>query len=191
MKPRVFLASCLLVLLMTGCWPKSVHPFYQPRDVIFDSALLGTWSESPKPSDKDETWTFSQERGNTYRVIFRSDERELSFDGHLFRLGNVHLLDLYSRNRAVCDVPAHTLLRVTKVNNSLELRLLNPDWIKKRLSQQPNSLKHIRVHDPEHPEDPEKGEFVLTAETKALQKFLRRHLSDEELFGDPTSLVKR
>ena len=33
-----------LVVLLAGCFP-SLHPLYTEEDLVYDSALVGTWTE--------------------------------------------------------------------------------------------------------------------------------------------------
>ena len=48
----------------------------------------------------------------------------------------------------------------------------------------------MTIVDPEHRDDRDKDEIVLTADTKALQKFVREHLNDEDFFVGDSVLKK-
>jgi hypothetical protein len=46
----------------------------------------------------------------------------------------------------------------------------------------------VAVVNPEHRNEHDQDDLVLTATTEALQKFLREHWNDKELFNGPTVL---
>jgi hypothetical protein len=54
MKRKFTFAMLMAVVLLTGCWQKSVYPFYKDKDVYFDEKLLGTWREDK--SDDPASW---------------------------------------------------------------------------------------------------------------------------------------
>jgi glutaredoxin-related protein len=56
---------------------------------------------------------------------------------------------------------------------------MNPDWLNERLSENENLIAHVRRGE---------NEVVLTASTKALQEFVRKH--DSEAFGDVSKLQR-
>ena len=183
-------ALSLLALAGAGCWQKSVFPFYRTSDLIRDPALLGTWAEPDKAKHDRQSWVFSEDTGKTYRVVFKHKETELQFDGHTFDLGGVRLLDLYSRERSISGIPAHHLFRYSVTDGALQLQLLSGEWIKERVKTHPNEIAHVRAHDPEHPDDPDKGEIVLTDRTEQLQKFILGHLHDEGFFEKAETFTK-
>ena len=176
--------------MFTGCWQKSVHPFYMSRDVIFEEKLLGEWRETEK-DDGGTTWVFSKGQGpNSYIVKISDKETKLDCDGRLFKLGDTVLMDFYSRNRSVLDMPAHTVMRVQELGASLRLQLLSPTWMKNRLQVHPKEIAHFIGRDPENPDDPDKGDYILTADTAALQKFLKEHMSADGFWEEPGVLKK-
>jgi hypothetical protein len=185
------LSTLSLAALFTGCWQKSVHPFYHEKDLVFEPALLGTWNEPDKKPEETETWTFTRSgRKSLYRVDILDGETKLEFDGALFQLGDNRFLDLYSRKRSANEMPAHHLLRIRNVGSALQVQMLGLDWVRDRMRTHPNEIGHILVADSEHPDDADKGEAVLTAGTELLQKFVRDHLDAMGFFDDPVHLKK-
>ena len=192
MKTKLFSFAVLAAAaLFTGCWQKSVHPFYTEKDVVFEEKLLGEWREAEKTEDDGTTWTFTKgESPRVYTVKIADKETKIECDGRLFKMGDTQFLDLHSRNRAVLDIPAHTLIRVRDLGESLKIQLLSPTWIKNRLQLHPKEISHIRASDPEHPDDMEKGEFILTADTASLQKYVKEHMNDDDFWEESTELKK-
>jgi hypothetical protein len=192
MKMKFTLGLFAAAVLLTGCWQKSVYPFYKEKDGFFEEKLIGTWREADKTADEGTTWTFDKgETANVYKVhIADKEEMKVDCDGRLFKLGETKFLDLYSRHRAIIDMPAHALFRVMDIGESFKLQMLSPGWFKNRLQLHPKEIANIFVTDPEHPDDVDKGEFVLTASTEAVQKYVLEHLKDEGFWEEPGELKK-
>jgi len=188
--------SCLLLgaCLLIGCWQKSVQPFYEKSDVTFDEKLFGTWREAkdtePSPDDKPQTWTFSAGGDMTYKLEIKDGEETQSYEARLFKLDGQPLLDIHPTERTVSTIPAHNLFKVVATEPKLELAALNIDWVQKWLRQNPEALAHFAVPDPEQRHNRDKDELVLSADTKALQKFLRAHLKDDDFFGKNQTFKK-
>jgi hypothetical protein len=192
MKTKALMLCTLgLAVLWTGCWQKSVQPFYKAGDVIFETPLLGTWQDSDKKPEDSTIWTFARgEKEKTYRLEIKDTDNKYNFDVHLFNIGTNRFLDLYSRNRSVSDIPGHSLLRVGRIGSTMEVRVLSIKWVKDWLKAHPNEIAHIEAADPDHPNDPDQGETILTADTDRLQKFVIAHLDAEGFFDGSGELKK-
>jgi len=183
--------SCLLLsaCLLAGCWQKSLNPFYTAADLAFDAKLVGSWKEKKESSDgkeeKGQEWTFTGGAGKGYKLEIEDGDETHRYEAHLFKLDGHRFLDIVPTERTVSTIPAHNLFKVIEIGPSLQLAALNINWVQKWLRANPTSLAHIAVIDPEHRDDREKDELVLTADTKALQKCLRENWSDPDLFGGP------
>ncbi len=77
--------------------------------------------------------------------------------------------------------PGHLLVRVWQLEPELKLALFDFDWLKKHLEKNPEALAHRT----------ENGSILLTAETRALQKFVLKHLADGELFDKPGVMIPK
>ena len=192
---------CLLLgaVLMAGCipnmyfwWQKSLHPFYQPQDLVFEEGLLGTWREGEEPAagceDTGNFWIFSQRETGGYQLAVGEGNQPNRYVAHLFELDNVLFLDIVPEERTVSTVPAHNLFKVITSERQLVFAALNPQWVQGWLRENPGWLAHFAVVDEDHPEDREKDELVLTTDTVKFQEFLRAHWSEEHLFTDPQPL---
>jgi hypothetical protein len=181
--------SCLLVLtvLLAGCWQKSVSPFYTEKDLISEPKLAGTWTEETESDGNRTTWTFNPAGDKRFDVVIQNKEAKHEFEGRLFGLGETRFLNLEGKTRGISMIPAHHLFRI-ELGAELKIAPLNTDWVQKWLRKNPTALAHVTVVDPEHREDRDKDELVLTADTKALQKFVLAHLNDKEFFVEATIL---
>jgi hypothetical protein len=186
---KSILLTFAAVALLCSCVP-SVNPFYTDKDVVTDPRLPGVWQEAGK--DKPEIWQFENDGTNAYKLtVTEEGDKTGVFTAHLFQLGAEHFLDLipadcnYATNQAglvaVAMIPGHLLVRVSQFEPSLHLAFFDVDWLKKFLEANPKAIAHRD----------EKDSIVLTAETRALQKFVLKHLGKGELFSDGGDLVRQ
>jgi hypothetical protein len=186
--------SCLLVLtaLLTGCWQKSVHPFYTAGDAVAEPKLAGSWQVVKDNGEIDETtWTFTRSDDKSFELVGREKEEAHEYDARVFKLGDRRYLNLMSRTRALSTVPAHHLFQVIEVGSELKVKALNENWMRRWLGKHPGSLAHIVIVNPAHRDDREKDEIILTADTKALQSFIRDHIKDDDFFTGEIVLKKQ
>ena len=194
MKPRT---TCLLLgtVLLAGCWQKSISPFYTGKDLVAEPKLAGVWREPRDPSETGEdsraTWEFTRGDDKRFDLVIWNKEDRQEYDAHVFKLGDERFLDIGSKSRAISATPVHHLFKLMSVEPDLKLAALNTDWMQKWLRQHPESLAHVAVSDLEHPEDRDKDELVLTAETKTLQSFVRQHARDENFFAESTPMQRQ
>lgn len=184
--------TCLLLLtgLLAGCWQKSVSPFYTAKDVVAESKLAGVWREPRDPNETAEdnraTWEFTRGDDKRFDLVIWNKEDRQEYDAYVFKLGDERYLDIGSKSRAISTTPVHHLFKLISVEPELKLAALNTDWMQKWLRNHPESIAHVAVIDPEHREDRDKDELVLTASTKSLQAFVRQHAAEENFFAEPT-----
>lgn len=177
------------VALLCACVP-SVNPFYTAKEVITDPRLPGVWRQAGQ--EQPEIWKFESAETNAYRLtVTEKDGKTGVFDAHLFQLGQEDFLDLipascdFATNQAglldVAMIPGHLLVRVPQLEPTLKLALCNADWLKKFLEKNPQAIAHRD----------EKDAIVLTAKTRELQKFVLKHLGQDELFGDAEEMIRQ
>jgi len=180
--------------LLLGCVP-SLNPLYTDKDVIFDSALVGTWSGD----DEKESWAFEKGADKSYNLTQTDSEGNTArFEAHLLQLKDYRFLDLYLielgkeskiNNYAGCAlIPGHMFFKVSRIEPTLQMAVMDPDWIKDFLDKNPKAIRHQRLTDPDEHKD--RG-IVLTAETKDLQNFVLKHIKDEKFFGEPGEFKKK
>ncbi len=179
----------LAAVLLAGCVVTSVYPYYQAKDVTFDPALLGIWSDPANTNATKETWTFEKLGAQNYTLMIRDDNKTNAFDAQLFTLGDAKFLDLLPRERQEYQTPSHLLLHVAQLHPQLELRLLNYGWLSKLVEEKPKTIRHVIV--PKENGSAEAGLLTLTADTAELQKFIRKQLQNTNAWVEPMVLKKQ
>lgn len=177
------------LILLTGCVVTSVYPYYHAKDVTFDPALLGTWIEAKEDNAAKDTWTFEKLDDQTYKLTVADGDKKTEFDTRLFKLKGARFLDCLPRERPENSAPLHYLMRVDALTPTLELRLLDHDWLRKLLVQHPKAIRHTLV--PRKAGDGDGGDLLLTADTDELQKFVARHLKTAEAWCEPAALKRQ
>lgn len=190
MKNKIFL---LCGLIVAGCVP-SWNPFYTEKDLVFERALVGTWSPAEAKEGSKETWAFTKDGTTRYRLQQTDEDgRKAEFDARLVKLKERLFLDLYLAKvdgdgvnlnaLASCSlVPAHLILKMEQIDPVLKIAAMNPDWMQKFLKQHPDAIAHRVVMG---------DNIVLTASTSELQKFVLAHADDAGFFGGAMELKRK
>ncbi len=157
MVPQI-LTGIGVAIALAGCEPvQSLNPFYEDKDVVFDSCLVGTWTINGHGESEKMELTFapSVTDADAYDVALsiRSDkpdedkpkEGSVTFTGHLFQAGDSRFLDLYPLKYTakwgsgtisfdttdnLFGVPTHTVYRVKQGADNLRLAWLDDDNVK-------------------------------------------------------------
>ena len=178
-------------ILLAGCVP-SLHPLYTPKDVVYDPKLVGVWAEPNSPDSC--TWAFlAGSEPNSYTMVYTDkDKKTGSFNVHLLKLDAALFLDVFPNEPNLPQnsyyqwhlLPSHTFMKVDQIEPTLKLRLMDVDNFTKRLEKHPALLKH------EVMKEGTEGRVVLTASTKELQEFMRKHAGDKDVFGEPSNMKR-
>ena len=171
MRAVKFSLCIALALLCSGCLALSIHPLYTDEDVLFEPALIGTWSE-----DKDGgTWAFEPLKENVYRLIITDDGESSNFVAHLLRLADQTFLDLFPEEMEHGNgwyqfhfLSVHTFFQLSLEGDKLELAFLDPKWLKEKSKAGELKLRHQFRDD----------QIILTASTQELQKFVLAHVEE-------------
>lgn len=188
MKKRMTWIALGMGVAVAGCLP-SVNPLYTEKDLSYDAALVGLWSEN---EDADESWTFEKKDDTSYRLVIRNGEKTSPFVAHLVKLGDHRFLDVCPDGSGLDDlkcedtykatlIPGHLFFKVVEIEPVLRMGMLNPDWLEKLLKQEPQAIRHRESDD--------EG-LVLTASTQELQAFVLKHVNTEGAWGDDLSEMK-
>ena len=184
---RSLLASVMaaFLLVQTGC-TSSINPFYTDEDLIFDRALVGTWTDP----DGEETWEFFYCGDKEYKLIHTDEKgKKGEFEARLVKIGSGTFLDLTPIESAKPGndffrghfLTIHSVIRVFRVGDTYQIAYLEPEWLKKTLAGEPGAVRHAAVG----------NDIVLTDTTKNLQKFLAANTTTPGAFSEPVTVKRK
>lgn len=207
MKKLIVVTGIALVILMQGCVVKSLHPFYRAEDVVFREELLNSWVDSDGAKWSVRRSKFSK---STYEMHWlHNGERDVVFLAHLFKLGEDLYLDFYPEgdNQMSDDfamfnmhlLPVHSVAKVHVLNNSeVTIKWFNEEWMNSLFEQNRIKISHETLSDDQRVEsdDPNvknaaksvETQYVLTASTDELQKFLIKYGNEDKNFDDENTV---
>ncbi len=187
MKRLSILALAALIGALAACVP-SLQPFYSQNDIVFDPALVGSWSQD----NSSESWKYEKNGEKSYTLTYTDKNgQEGRFEATLFNLGEHRFLDLFPEGDSLEAsetpsfyrfhlMPLHTVARVDSVGPTLVMAFMSPKWLEKKLEEDPGALEHREV----------RNRTIITAPTDELRAFVKEHAEGEGLFGKATDLLR-
>lgn len=198
MKKQSIILIGLLAMILSSCLVKSLHQFYSEKDVIFDNKLIGSWLD-----DDSTKWVISQysiakgsqypfSKGskqedsldNSYLVEMYEEDALLpsKFNVHLFELGEKLYLDFLpireDQNNEMLDIhliSSHSIARMKfQDNGQIGISWFNEGWLEELFEENKIKISHEVIGD-QH-----EKQYVLTASTEELQKFLKKYDNEPE-----------
>ena len=154
MKTKNILLFAIMGLLMSGCFIKSLNPFYTKKDIVYDPKIIGTWLDGDSV-----VWKIKQQMkglmgpsgpDNSYQVeILEKKGSVASFNVHLFQLDNQYYLDFYPNGKIGSNdmveeniVLTHSLAKVEYTGNNIEIKWFNEVWFEKLLKENKIRIRH-------------------------------------------------
>lgn len=183
MNPR--LAGVLVMVLPLAACVPTLHPLYTDADVIFEPELVGVWAEEGESG----TWRFEKAGERTYRLVMTDHNgRPGTFTARLVRVTGLMFLDLEPEEPALDAndfyklhlVRAHSFILVEQIMPALRMAMMDPDWLKRYVRENPAAIRHEVVGDT----------VVLTAATPELQAFVLQHVTTTNAFGGRSEMRK-
>jgi hypothetical protein len=195
MKRSIVFVIIFAMLSMTGCLVSSLHPFFKPKDKIFDPAMVGTWIDGDSciwtiiPNKVSEYFMGPEKIDSTYQITYyEEDDKKGIFAGTLFQIKGVKYVDFYpDPDEEHCNTdlttmhhfPTHTLARVQYNRDSILIYWYGEDWLNELFEQNRIRIKHETVSI-----SPDYQSHVLTASTEELQKFIKKYANDPKTVED-------
>jgi hypothetical protein len=205
MKTKNLIMISLVIFLISGCFVKSLHPFYKENEVIYKKELTGNWE-----GNDSSTWKIEQGKkyaglfkpdipDNAYLITYTDKKGVARFTVHLFQLDNRYFLDFYpeeveSNNdlMAIHLVPMHTVARVDLTPGKIVIQWYNEEWLINLFRQNKIRIAHEKVPMSEVKTGEDNFQVVLTASTDDLQKFMLKYIDDPNaLKNDYTFVLKK
>lgn len=176
-----------ILLLLSGCIVRSLHPLYTDENVIFDARLIGQWAEE----DSKEIWEFSQQDEQRYKcVVYEENGEQSILVARLLEIKGKMFLDFFptelDRQEGVFYqlhiLPVHSFAYVKQIEPTLQISFPSSDWLQELLEKNPDAIRHEVLG---------KDDIVLSASTEALQTFWLAHLDTEGAFAELSNRQRR
>ncbi|MDB6122703.1 MAG: hypothetical protein JWQ71_1696 [Pedosphaera sp.] len=188
MKRVLLMSSLALAIVMAGCVVTSIYPYYTSKDVTFNPALVGSWVENPGETNNTEVWTFAKAGEDAYKFTLTKSSETNEFSAHLFKLKDSLFIDFMPMEKHDDFIPPHYLMSVAQIQPTFKASLMSYEWLGKLLEKDAHTIRYVMV--PEESGNTNKQRFVLSADTKELQKFVLKHLKTEGAFEKEIELQK-
>jgi hypothetical protein len=188
-----FLSLIIITLVLIGCPARTFYPLFAEKDLVFNPALVGTWTL------EGDTYIFQKSGEKNYELThFQNDHPTDTavFKASLGKLGKYWFLDLFPESRALEShltngvythhlILTHTISRIWFEGDSIRIATLEDDWLKKMIINKKIKLSYVES----------KGatggdQLLVTATTKELQQFLTKYANNKEAFPEPGVLHK-
>jgi hypothetical protein len=125
-------------------------------------------------------WKFEAPVERAYRLTVISSDRATVLEAHAFKLQGQLFLDLLTKDEDFRAIPPHYLMKVAQTGSTLRLSVLDNEWLIGLLKQTPTAIAHQLVGEGSD------RRVVLTADTPALQAFVRNHLATPKAWHELT-----
>lgn len=197
MKRNIIISLALIVVLLQGCIVKSIHPFFKDQDLISKKELLNTWI------DQDGSqWTIKpyKDKPGAYEMHWlHNGENDVVMLAHLFKLNNETYMDfLPMSDNSPVDMPifnfhllpTHSVAKIVSItNDDVQIKWFNAKWLATLFEQNRIRISHEVVTDAEMGGSDDDKEYILTASTDELQKFMIKYGGEDKAFDDPNNTV--
>lgn len=181
---KLLILSCLFIC--TSCVP-SLNPLYTEQDLIFDSSLIGVWTEKGSGG----SWALSSCENKLEYALTHTDEKgkKGEFIARLVRVRDKTFFDIvpvkpgFSQNDFYQGhyFSTHTFAHVVKTDAGVRLSVLETQWLKDFVVENPAAIRHQRIRD----------EIVLASTPKETQAFLLANLNTRDAFSEPIELARK
>ena len=212
MMDRKLVGLLVAVVVLAGCIPLSLHPFYHERDVEFEEWLLGEWGVE----SEDTAFAFERADDDAYRLTVHAvsgdGQERWVFEAHLFELGDRLFLDLVRAdsfedvggrievdeakldrealddyveplgNWAFFQVPAHTFVKIERDGDTLRYAWMDAEWLEDALDAKKVRIDHVKLAD---------DRLLLTASTCKLRRFVKKHAGNPDAYSDWNEVRKK
>jgi hypothetical protein len=175
-------------LFLVGC-VQSLHPYYTDDQLTWDKNLCGHWSDADGKNVFDIPEDAAEPDKKTYHVAYTDEKGKTAhFIVHLAKVDKYLLADITPEEMSVADggmykvhfLPVHSFLLVELNAQTLKIRAMKYEWLKKQLEDHPDSIAF------EKPDD----RIVLTAPPEKVQAFVLKHVETPDAYGDWTEFKR-
>jgi len=194
------------LLLMSSCLVSSLHPFFKPKDKIYEPAMVGAWIDSDsciwtieaditkeliwgeKKTDSNTQVTYTESSigkdimDSTYNIVYYEDEHaKAELIGTLFQLNGVSYVDFVPDPDAKHSSSEVTGWHHIPVHTLARVKISEDSillyWFGDEWLNELFEQNRIRIKH-ETVESLDYDRHVLTASTDELQKFIKKYANN-------------
>ena len=199
----MFLLSALFltILMLSGCLT-TLHPIFTEKDLVSDPRLNGKWSNMEDGSTADyhlaqisDVKSLSTSMQRNVSKIYMLEERDaqgmLKSKQYAFmvKLGKYYYMDFYPAGLkhagneekffAAHYIPMHSIYRIRfKNDHSFEIQQLDAGYLEDLIKNKKIRIRHEVTQD---------GNYVITAPTEDLQKYIVKYSEVPEAYSKDNS----
>jgi len=180
---------CLILVLLNSCLT-TLHPIFTEKDLLFDSRLTGSWKKTKDGSNvtyrsaaASDVATVSPTLQRNARKIYIHEEKDeqgrikSTQFAFMVKLGKYYYMDYYpvgvKENSAVDEffaahyIPMHRIYRIRfTTNSSFDVQQLDAGYLENLIKSKKIRIRHEVTED---------GDYVITAPTEELQKYIVKY----------------
>ena len=172
MKLATLALAAAAAVVMTGCDNPallSLDPFVTADAAVFDSGLLGTWTDGGK--DDPGLCIFRRGTDAAYKITYVSGGTAQQYDALMFSAGDARILDMSPAGGDEFSVPGHVPVRVWVEGSQLRWAYLDSEWLREQAGRQLAARSLDK-------------RMLLSAPGAAMRDFLTKYAADEKAQGD-------
>jgi hypothetical protein len=165
---------CLVVLTFPSCLVASLHPVYDDESIVFDEALVGTWTNR----ESEVSAVLTRGEWKSYHLAYTDRFGTTQFTAHLTTLGPARLLNVRPEDgveRPAFVVASNGFMQV--VLEADRLRVREPEYgvLLQRLNNRTLGVEAAMDL---------KQNILFTAPSAKVRAWLATALKDETLWAD-------
>ena len=202
MKKIILVSSLAFMILLLGSCLTTLHPIFTEKDLVSDPRLNGKWSNIEDGSTANyrlaqinDVKSLSTSMQRNVSKIYMLEERDaqglLKSKQYAFmvRLGKYYYMDFYPTRLNQADneekffaahyIPMHSIYRIRfKDDHSFEMQQLDAGYLENLIKNKKIRIRHEVTED---------GNYVITAPTEELQKYIIKYSEVPEAYSKDNS----
>lgn len=194
-------ALCLILVFLNSCLT-TLHPIFTEKDLVVDQRLAGSWKKTKdgsyatyRSATASDVATLSPTLKRNVSKIYIYEEKDeqgrmkstqLAF---MVKLGKYYYMDYYPvgvRENSPVDeffvahyIPMHSIYRIKFTNNySFDIQQLDGGYLENLIKNKKIRIRHEVTED---------GDYVITAPTEELQKYIVKYSDTPEAYNNDNS----
>ncbi len=189
---RITVSSLVLLLILSGCIVPSLYPLFEKNDFVLENRILGTWKDTEGQTWKFESVPEEEESEEPEKMYLLTHTDEKGLEAHLSaafgKIGTHLFMDTYAMDTIAQNaytyqhmIPAHLFAKIVIEGEKVYVFKLDGEWFDTMAEKKKLKVDHL-IDASER--------LILTTSTKELQRFLRKHADNPDLYQDPITLTK-